>query len=114
MPTPEQLAQAQLVAYNNHDLDAFAACFHPDVTGEILITGQQLFSGMAQLRELYTDRFSLPDLQAQILNRISVGNVVIDHEELVGLVPGETVRVIAIYEIEEDLIRKVRFIREDI
>ena len=113
MKTPTEIAQAQLTAYNNHDLDAFAACFHQDVTAELLMTGQRLFSGMEELKAFYTKRFSNPDLHAYVTHRIAIGNVVIDHEEVTGLEKGKTIAVFAIYEIDNEKIRKLRFIRED-
>ena len=114
MKTPSEVAEAQLIAYNARDLDSFATCFHESVTAELLVSGQQLFKGMDELRAFYTKRFSNPDLHAYVTHRIALGNVVIDHEEVTGMIPEKTVPVVAIYEIEDEKIKSVRFIREDI
>ncbi|RED54331.1 nuclear transport factor 2 family protein [Aestuariispira insulae] len=112
--TPEEIAQAQLDAYNAHDLEAFCACFHEHVTAELLVSGTQMLSGMEEFRKLYARRFSNPKLKAWVKHRITIGNVVVDHEEILGLSDDGPVEVIAIYETEGTKIRKVRFIREDI
>lgn len=113
MKTPSEVAEAQLVAYNARDLDAFAACFHESVKAELVMSGETLFEGMDELRVFYTRRFSNPDLHAYVTHRIPLGNVVIDHEEVTGMIPGKTIPVVAIYEIEDEKIKSVRFIRED-
>lgn len=105
-----QLAEKQLDAYNNHDLDLFCACFSDDVEVELLVEGDQLIQGMIAFRESYADRFSHPDLHAKLLNRIAVGRVVIDEEEVTGL-GDDILHVMAIYEIEHGVIKKVRFER---
>lgn len=111
MPTPTDIAQRQLDAYNAHDLDAFCACFADDVVVALLVGNEILFEGKAKLRETYADRFGHPNLHAKLVNRIACGRVVIDEEEVTGLNTPTPLHVIAIYEIEADLIRKVRFER---
>ncbi|WP_299375613.1 nuclear transport factor 2 family protein [uncultured Kiloniella sp.] len=105
-----QLAEKQLAAYNSHDLDLFCSCFSDDVEVELLIDGEVLFRGMAAFRKAYADRFSHPNLHAKLLNRIAVGRVVIDEEEVTGLGDG-VLHVLAIYEVVQGLINKVRFER---
>ena len=113
MKDPTAIAQAQLDAYNAHDLDAFCACFHEEITAELLVSGETMISGMPAFRRFYAERFANPALKAVLKHRITLGAVVIDHEEIHGLVEGKTIPVVAIYETAGDKIRKVRFIRED-
>ena len=105
-----QLAEKQLAAYNSHDLDLFCSCFSDDVEVQLLINDEVLFRGMTTFREIYAERFSHPNLHAKLLNRIAVGRVVIDEEEVTGLGDG-VLHVLAIYEVVQGLINKVRFER---
>ncbi|WP_419902302.1 nuclear transport factor 2 family protein [Kiloniella sp.] len=111
MLTPTQVAEKQLVAYNAHDIDTFCACFGNDVKAELLVEGEVLFEGIEALRIAYTERFSNPELHAKLINRIALGRVVIDEEVVTGLPDVDTLYVIAIYEIGEGLIQRVRFER---
>ncbi|MEH6632829.1 MAG: nuclear transport factor 2 family protein [Halopseudomonas aestusnigri] len=111
MLTPIQVAENQLIAYNSHDINAFCACFSIDVKVELLVEGEVLFEGMDALRAAYTERFSNPNLHAKLTNRIALGRVVIDEEEVTGLPDIDTLYVIAIYEVDKGLIHKNRFER---
>ncbi|KLN60126.1 hypothetical protein WH96_13115 [Kiloniella spongiae] len=111
--TAVELAEKQLAAYNNHDLDAFCDCFSEDVEVQFLIDDEVLFRGKSALKVTYAERFSHPGLHAKLLNRIAVGRAVVDEEEVTGLVNGLSLHVLAIYEIEHGLICKVRFERAE-
>ena len=52
---------------------------------------------------------SVPDLNAEIMNRIVLGNKVIDKEKVT--INGKTFYAIAIYEVTNGLISKVTFIQ---
>jgi hypothetical protein len=94
------VAQAQLDAYNAHDINAFCACYADDVVVRNFPTGEITVSGMAAFRARYIERFKAPTLRAKLLSRMSLGDVVIDHEEVSGLAPmgvdGVTPLVVAI------------------
>ena len=53
-----------------------------------------------------TRRFNLPTLHAELLNRMVMGNKVVDHERIVGLsdTPAE---VVVVYEVVDGLIQSV-------
>jgi hypothetical protein len=63
---------------------------------------------MAQLRENYRARFSSPNLHATIVNRIVLGNKVIDHERVVGI-NEMPVEALAVYQVDDGRIRAVWF-----
>jgi len=106
----ERLAQAQLDAYNARQIDAFVACYHPDVEVFDLHTGALRFQGRPAMRERYGAQFErCPELHAELVNRIAMKDTVVDHEHVVGLVAGEVVEAIATYHIEDHLIRRVWF-----
>lgn len=107
-PTPQQIVDAQLVAYNAHDVNAYCALFADDAVIQ-RFNGRQLACGIEAIRAYYRHRFSNPNLHAIVVARSALGDYVIDHEQVVG-VTEQTLEVIAIYEVREGLIRSVSFI----
>ena len=84
--TPEAVVQRQLDAYNARDLDAFVACYADDVELFRMPSPQPALRGLAALAEFYaTERFTLPGLRADLLNRMVLGDKVIDHERVHGV-----------------------------
>jgi hypothetical protein len=107
--TPEQAVQHQLDAYNARDLPRFLEVYEDDVVVYRLPSKVPAFTGLAQLAELYrTERFNLPELRAELVNRIVVGNVVIDHERVHG-VRDHPFEVAASYQVVAGRIRTVWF-----
>lgn len=105
--SPEQLAQQQLNAYNSHDLEAFLEPYAEDV--EVYSFPAKLETkGKEKMRATYGFLSRSPTLYCRLLNRIVQGNMVIDHEEILG-VPGSPHYGIAIYVIEKGKIKKVYF-----
>jgi hypothetical protein len=105
---PEAIVQAQLEAYNAHDIDAFLATYADDA--QIFEHPAKLLAaGPAQLRERYTARFQEPNLRAVVAKRIVMGNMVIDHERVTRTFPEGPgmLEAIAIYEVQSGKIAKV-------
>lgn len=110
-PDPESVVQAQLAAYNARDLDAFLATYAE--SAQLFEQPSKLLAqGVAQMRERYAARFAEPNLHAVVLNRIVMGNVVIDHERVTRTFPEGpgTQEAIAIYEVQGTLISRVWFV----
>ena len=108
---PESVVQKQVEAYNRHDLGAFSATYADDVAIYRFPSMKLVLQGRAALERHYGDnRFNLPQLRAEILDRICHGDTVIDYERVFGLVQGETVEAVAIYEVQKGLISRVWFI----
>ncbi|MFQ5629313.1 MAG: nuclear transport factor 2 family protein [bacterium] len=104
--------QQQVNAYNARDLEAFLATYSSEI--ELYNQPDELIlSGMEKMRERYQVRFdSSPALHAAITNRIALGNYVIDRERVSGLPNGAVLNAVAIYEVQDGLIRRVWFVRE--
>jgi len=105
---PEAIVQAQLEAYNAHDIDAFVATYADDA--QIFEHPAKLLAaGPAQLRERYTARFKEPNLRAVVAKRIIMGNMVIDHERVTRTFPEGPgmLEAVAIYEVQSGKIAKV-------
>src|SRR5688572_25867967 len=81
-----EIVQRQLEAYNAHDLVAFAACYTDDVEMIRLPAKEPAIRNKEEMIEFYgANRFLAPGLRAEILNRMALGNKVIDHERIHGL-----------------------------
>lgn len=106
----EGVVQRQLDAYNAQDLDAFCACFAADcVLAEL--NGPVTQQGIAAIRQRYANLFqTYPENHAALVNRVVVGNVVIDHEDIVRS-PSERIGAAAIYTVKDGLIARVDFVR---
>jgi uncharacterized protein (TIGR02246 family) len=109
--TAADLVQRQLDAYNAQDVDAFMACFAEDCVIADL-NGVVSHSGSAAIRARYAELFArYPENQARLVNRIAVGNVVVDHEDITRS-PSERINAIAIYTLKNGLIARCDFVRE--
>ena len=107
---PAAFAQRQLDAYNARDLERFLAEYTDDVAIFRLSESQPFLVGKAAVSEHYrTNRFNLPALHAELVNRIVFGNKVIDQERVTG-VQAEPMQVAAIYEVTPAGIYKVWFV----
>jgi len=110
--TPEEIVQQQVIAYNNRDIDSFCKCHHPDVELYEFGKSTPFAVGRRSIRVVYADIFdSSPSLHSEIITRISHNQIVIDKELITGRKGREPFEMMAIYEVEDGLIRKARFIR---
>jgi hypothetical protein len=108
-----ELIQRQVDAYNKRDLEAFLATYSDTVKTFRMPAAEPATTGKAQLGEFYSkQRFNLPGLRAEILNRIVVGNKVIDHERVWGI-RRDPIEVVAVYQIVRGLIECVWFYAPD-
>lgn len=97
---PSAVVQRQLDAYNARDVDALLATYAADAQ-QFEHPGKLLASGAAQIRERLALRFQEPNLHARLLQRVVMGNIVIDHELVTRSFPEGTgtVTMVAIYEV---------------
>jgi uncharacterized protein (TIGR02246 family) len=109
--TALDVAQRQLDAYNAQDLDAYCACFTDDVV-VANFNGEELWSGMAALRQRYADLFSQHPLnRVVLLGRVACNDVVVDHERVIRSPDAEPYEVAAIYTVRGRLICRIDFVR---
>jgi hypothetical protein len=105
--------QAQLDAYNARSLEPFIACYAEDVECFRPPRAAPVISGRAALATHYgAHRFNLPQLHAQLVSRMVLGNKVVDHERITG-VREQPFEAAVVYEVEGGLIRRVWFFNED-
>ncbi len=101
------VVQRQLDAYNAKDLEALLAIYADDAQ-VFEHPATLLASGTAQLRERFAGRFQEPNLHAQLLNRMVMGDKVVDHELVTRTFPEGpgTIELIMIYEVTNGKIAK--------
>jgi len=109
-PSPANIAQAQLDAYNAHDIDAFVAVYADSV--EIYeFPDKLMMKGKDKLYQAYKPFFeSTPDLHCELVARVVQGDTVIDKEHVTGLNDGSEIKTIAMYKIIAGKIEKVYFL----
>ena len=108
----EEVVQQQFEAYNNQDIEAYVDTFSDDVELLELPGNDVTISGKAALRVHYQARFRQnPNLHAELSQRMVYGNIVICGEVLHGLADSESVELMAIYQVENNLIRRIWFMR---
>jgi hypothetical protein len=106
-----EIVQAQVDAYNRHDLEGFLS-FYADDAKIFDYPDRPLFSGKDAMRERYRKLFEpAPQLRASILHRIAFDRFVIDQEKVTGRADGQVIEVVAIYEIKDGRIATVTFLR---
>ena len=82
----EAVVQRQLEAYNARDLERYLAEFAEDIRLYRLPAAEPAISGKQAFGDFYAgERFNRPALHAELLNRMVLGNKVIDHERISGV-----------------------------
>lgn len=107
-----KLAQQQLEAYNSRNIIDFLKPFSDDIKA-YNYPDQLLFEGKDSMREVYGKMFAnSPDLHCKLVNRIVMGNTIIDQEKVTGVAGAEnkTIEALAIYTIADNRIIEVRFV----
>ena len=103
------VVQRQVEAYNDRDLNRFVSAYSETITIFRMPAAEPTISGKVQLAEFYaSQRFNLPGLRAEIVNRIVLGDKVIDHERIWG-VRDAPIEIAAIYQVVGGLIERVWF-----
>jgi len=108
--SPEALAQRQLNAYNVRNLEAFLAPYAEDVEIRDL-DGKVVSKGKEALRTRYGALFAKsPSLHCELRGRVAAGSWVVDEERVTGFEPS-VVHVLAMYEVVNGRIARVRFMK---
>ena len=103
--------QGQFDAYNAQDLDLFMT-FYADDCVVAHLNGAVTSNGAAAIRERYAAMFAkFPQNKAVLVNRIVVGDTIVDHEDVSREPGGERFQVAAIYTLKGGKIARVDFAR---
>lgn len=110
MKSVEQVVQDQIDFYNANDLDNFSKMFDGEVEVFDLPSGELKYIGRDVLYERYKETFS-KNPHARISKRIIHENKVIDHEFFMRDDMASEEAVVVIYEVQNELITRVWFMR---
>lgn len=108
---PATVVQAQVDAYNAHDLELFASCYSSDIKMYDLWAETTDVIGKKNLLDNYQFLKTAPkEFKVIIEKRMVNGPIVIDYERLTGLSGGREDRLVfAMYEVRDGKIIKVWF-----
>lgn len=109
LSSPEAIVQAQLDAYNRHDLEGFLF-FYADDAVLVNYPDQITQTGKSQMRSRYEKRFAQPNVRAEILKRIVFSNFVVDHERIIAPPSTAVIEAVATYEVRDGKIVRVTFL----
>ena len=105
------LVTAQLAAYNAGDLDAFLACYHPDV--EVWEGAEKTVEGHEQFHARYEDLFNGSGFGASVPARLTDGRHCVDLEVWWRVDPESLKRtegrILVRYTAQDGLIATVQF-----
>ncbi len=105
------VVQRQLDTYNAQDLEAFLATYASDCV-ICDLNGAVTQNGIGDIRARYAAMFAqYPENKARLIHRMALGDVVIDHEDVVRGPDGPRLEAIAIYTVKNGLIARVDFVK---
>lgn len=106
-----ELAQGQLDAYNQRDLEKFCSFYHPQVEVFRLSNNEKTCDNIETFRSMYKTRFEEnPELHCELRSRVVLNDSVLDEEWVTGAGPTPS-HVVAIYSFRDNLISRVWFAR---
>jgi len=74
------VADAQLIAYNGRDMEAYLALFHEDAMLVNLPDQSVIAQGLDAIRAMYETRFATPGLRCVVHEKSEIGAIAIDRE----------------------------------
>ena len=108
--SPEDIVQRQVNAYNARNIEAFMETYSVDL--KLYQWPDRLWlSDWDKARETYASIFEdVPEIHAEILDRMVVGSYVVDRERVTGGSDNKVHNFIVIYEVKDSLIVTVKLI----
>lgn len=111
--TPEQVIDLQLKYYDARDLKGFLSTYSPEIIIYKHGDNNPWMTGHDGLRDVYSKMFMRTGLHANIIKRMTLGNFVIDQEEVTWDNQDEILHAIATYEVRDDLIQRVWMVKTE-
>lgn len=106
----EEVIELQVRAYNNRDIKAFADCHDQHVRLYTFGDSAPFCEGRDQVFNRYKSIFEdSPNLHTEVLQRIVMGSMIIDHEKITGRKGVDKMEMVAIYEVKDDMIISATF-----
>ena len=101
------MVRREQAAYLAHDLEAFLAMYSP--TAQLQLADGTVMRGRRSLREYYRPHFEAGQCKTELIQRITLGEWVVDHSLVHDSDQGPT-PTISLYRVQEGLIVEVRFL----
>jgi hypothetical protein len=113
-PIPDSNPVAvQLKAYNERDIETFVSAYS-DTVKVYFFPGELQYQGKSEMRQKYAAMFErTPDLHCELVNRMVMGNIIIDQEKVLYKKGQPRIDAIAIYKLKDNLIYEVTFLKAD-
>jgi len=107
--TPLGVVNKRMDFYNQHNFKEFIKLYSPDV--EVYTYPDKLLgTGTDNITSIFKPKFSAKSIQVEIISQMYNGNHVINHE--IVSENGIKTKYISIYEVQDGLIKSVRFVRD--
>ncbi|OFX79100.1 MAG: hypothetical protein A2X12_10400 [Bacteroidetes bacterium GWE2_29_8] len=104
--------QQQVNAYNARNIDVFMSYFADDIVIKDLVTDKINATSNTEMRPMYIKLFNnTKTLHCKIVNRMTVGNYVMDREYVTGFPNNRTAEAVAIYLLKDGKIKTCSFLR---
>jgi len=115
---PKEVLERLRHAVNQHDLEAFVACFHPDYRSEQPVHPDRGFGGREQVRTNWKALFEgMPDFHAELLATAIEGDTVWSEWHWTGTRANEApleLRGVTLFQIEAGCIVSGRLYMEEV
>lgn len=107
--TPLEVVNERMTAHNNHDLETFISLYSDDIQIYDFPDLPLGSNGRDHIRKIFTPLFKDKLVSVKVHQQMVNGNYVVNRETVIRM--GKKTEYISIYEIENDLIKTVRFIK---
>ena len=108
--TALEVVNKRMDFYNQHNFEEFIKLYANDV--KIYTYPEQLLgTGTDNITSIFKPKFAKKAIQVEIMNQMNNGSHVINHEIVTE--DGIDTKYVSIYEVENGLIKSVRFVRDN-
>ncbi len=108
--TPLEVVNQRMDFYNQHNFTKFIQLYANDVK-VYNYPDKLLGTGTDNITSIFEPKFAEKSIQVEIVSQMNNGNFVINHETVSE--NGNDTKYISIYEIQDRLIRSVKFFRDN-
>jgi hypothetical protein len=103
------VVDAQISAYVAGDATRFAQHYAQDAVCMSLPREKIVASGRDEIERVWGVLFARRSVDFELVNRIALGDFVVDHERIINRETGAIIEAIATYEVRDGLIQRVWF-----
>lgn len=107
--TPLEVVNDRMSAHNEHDIEKFLSCYSENIQVYDFPDTPLGSSGKDHIRKIFTPLFNKKSVKTTVKSQMVNGKYVVNRETVVR--EEKTTEYISIYEVENELIQSVRFIK---